>query len=342
MTRVRVLCAVLVACLLGIAGPALGQPGVTATVQGLRDVDVYVAPSLRDSLAVGDIDRLLAQVDKLGDEQDGVKLALVADTDGLDPFEFAARVRTGTGFTGTVVTTTPAGPTGAAGPRTPQSIHTSLTAGRVDAVTNPVDRLLAAAPLAVPAPAPSRHGTAWRELAVLIGLTLLGGAWAIAWGLRREQRRTRTNVADRRAGLRVRLDALRAQASAVHAGTAPPDPVLAALEDLGDAHTRGLAAAGLERATDMDEAEQHLARGVDALHRARELADLPPLRNGLYQGLCSVDPGHGVATALARLPGRSLPAPVCAACQARVEEGDPPARRLVPVHGRPVPFDEAS
>jgi hypothetical protein len=61
-----------------------------------------------------------------------------------------------------------------------------------------------------------------------------------------------------------------------------------------------------------------------------------------FDGLCAADPGHGAASREGPVAGREGDAPVCAGCREAADAGRPPARRMLPRDGRPVPFDEAA
>jgi hypothetical protein len=67
--------------------------------------------------------------------------------------------------------------------------------------------------------------------------------------------------------------------------------------------------------------------------------DLPADRP--FDGLCAVDPAHGVAEAEAPVEGRGR-APVCADCAAAAARGARLVRRMIPTPNGPVPFDEMS
>jgi hypothetical protein len=181
-----------------------------------------------------------------------------------------------------------------------------------------------------------------RELLVMIGLTLLGGAWAIAWGLRREQRRERAGAAETRAQLKLCLDALRARALALARRPSLPQEGRALVEAALASYAEGVAAVDRARGDeDLDTALARLRAGLAQLERAGEVIGEPQPMDEPFAGLCAVDPGHGPATSSAGLAGLDEPAGVCDECRRRVDGGETPSRRLIPVGGRPVPYDEA-
>ena len=298
--------------------------------------DVYATSALGTLAGVVE-ERLAAKAAQLRARGEDVKLAVVGPLRGEDPFRYAQDLRRRLGYGGTLVLTTPDGPVGAAGRRRAESLRGAFAAARVDDLRGPAQRVIAASELALP---PDDEGGSWREVVVLIGLTLVGGAWAISWGLRREQRRARLRGAEARARLRVGLDALRARIDLVgdHADLpAHGRDLLAQAQDrAADALRRGQA--GME-----GEGVDDALRDVHDAFRLVELAgalvgeDVPA--DDLFAGLCAVDPAHGAARTAAPVAGAD--APVCAACAGRAAAGVELVPRAVPVEGRPVPFAEA-
>jgi hypothetical protein len=84
-----------------------------------------------------------------------------------------------------------------------------------------------------------------------------------------------------------------------------------------------------------------LRRGLAALSRAGEIIGEPQPMDAPFLGLCAADPGHGPATTTAVLADLPARVPVCDQCRRNADSGSPPHRRLVPVNGRPTPFDQA-
>lgn len=332
-------CAVLVAAVALALAPAArtAPPDDAAALAALSERDVYASAAALGDFAPVVEERLAAQVANLEGRGHSVKLAVVGGLRGEDPFAYARRLRERLGFDGTLLVTTASGPVGAAGERSEDSLRGGFVAERVDAVSGPTQRLIEASELAVPPP--PRNGGTWRELLVLVGLTLLGGAWAIAWGLRREQRRTRAEAAERRAMLKVGLDALAARADALVAAPGLSGPAGDLVARARTEHTAGMRVVQA-RGEDITPGVEALHRGLGLLAEAADDAGAPFAAGAPFDGLCAADPAHGPAEGVAPLADLPARVPVCAACRTLAEAGTPPARRLVPVGGRPVPFDE--
>ena len=310
---------------------------VDPAVAALRTGDAYVAPGPG---AVRAHARLEREARRLGDRGQEVKLAVVAGPAGAPSMrDYVADLRAELPFAGTLVVSAPGRPVIAEGPRSPAEITRALRRDHVNRRADPVDRVLAAARLAAP---PPPAGSSLRGVLGLAALAVLGGAWAAAWGIRRERRHSRVALVDARARVRLRVDALRARALALRRrADLPPAarrPLEAALALAGETDGAMDAARSPE---DVGRAQAGLARGERLLGEAAALAgdDFDP--GDPYAGLCAADPGHGPARARAALADREGDADVCAACAAAARAGDPRARRVVPVAGRPVPFDEA-
>lgn len=339
--RVAARFAVAGTALVSLVVPAHARPADDAAVHAaLTKGDVYVSSAELGSQAPDVQERLQAQVDALARRGYPVKLAIVAPLQGDDPFVYARRLRAELTYPGTLLVTTRTGPVGAAGDREETSLRGAFQAERVDEVASPTQRLVVASDVALPAP--PREGKAWRELLLLIGLTLLGGAWAIAWGLRREQRRARIQASEARSMLKVTLDALAAHADALDARPDLPAEVREAVADARRDHSEGLRAVGNAAVgADLDAGTAALHRGLVHLARAADAAGAPFAPDQPFDGLCAADPAHGPATGVGPLADHEARAPVCRACRDRADAGTPPTRRQVPVAGRPVPFDEA-
>jgi len=323
----------LVALALAAAPAAAAPPDDAAAVRALRAGDVYATPAL-GGLTGPVRERLAVKAEQLRARGEEVKLAVVGPLRGDDPYLYAEDLRDRLGYGGTLVVTTPDGPVGAAGERRPDSLRGAFAAARVDDLQGPAQRLIAASELALP---PDAEGSSWREVVVLIGLTLLGGAWAISWGMRREQRRARGRLVESRAMLRVGVDALRARAALVDArGDLPRE----ARDALDRARGRADRARARGDTTDdggqVDAALREVHDGLRDVERAGRAVGLRLPADAPLEGLCSVDPGHGAAEATAPVDGCGE-APVCAACAARAAEGRALTPRMVPVDGRPVP-----
>jgi hypothetical protein len=338
--------ATLAACGVAVLALAVGA-GAAAVASdpaetALRDADAYASPAALGAEAPAALARLRGVAARFEANGQPVKLAVVAGPVGARNLRvYAVRLRSRLGFPGTLAVTAPGRPAVVVGPRTPAAITGSLRRARVNRRRDPVARVSAAARAAVP-PSPNTTGSIARGLAIVLGLAVLGGLWAVAWGLRRDRRRRATAVSDARAGLRVRLDALEARSAALARRPDLPPAARALLDqaaaaaDAASAETRG----ALSREA-IDRAAAEAARGMDAAARAAALAGEALDPSDPFAGLCAVDPGHGEATAIAPTADRPDPVPVCADCAAAAEAGEPRGRRLVPVGGRPVPFDEA-
>jgi hypothetical protein len=305
----------------------------------LRARDAYASPSVLGAAAPKVEEQLAAHAAELAGQGQPVKLALVPRFGRENPFAYAERLRENIDWDGTLVVATLSGPTGAAGPRARESMAAAFLAQRIDAIKSPARRLILASDVAVPPP--PRGDSGIRGLFVMLGLVLVGGAWAIGWGVRREQRRTRAGFGEAREALRVSLDALRARATAF--GSRQGLSVEArSLVDGALSDYRG-ADAGLTRAVaqpDLDVCLVDLRRGLAQLERAGTLIGEPQPMSDPFAGLCSADPAHGPAIAAARLSDRDVLVPVCGLCRDAAAAGSPTDRRLIPVGGKSVPFDE--
>jgi hypothetical protein len=318
-----------------VAAVPLAAPITTA----LRARDVYASPSVLGAAAPKVEAQLAAHAADLTGRGQPVKLALVPSLGRENAFAYAERLRREIGWEGTLVIATLSGATGAAGPRSRDSMANAFTAEHIDRIANPTRRLVAAADIAVPPP--PRGDSGIRGLFVMLGLTLFGGAWAIGWGVRREQRRARAGFGESREALRVSLDALQARTTAMAQRPGLSTEVRSLLDAARDGY--GAADAGIARAVsqrDLDACLVDLRRGLAQLEGAGILIGEPQPMSDPFAGLCSADPTHGPAVVAARLRDRDLLVPVCHACREAADAGHPAARRLISIGGKPVPFDE--
>jgi hypothetical protein len=177
-----------------------------------------------------------------------------------------------------------------------------------------------------------------REVGALLGLGVLGGLWAAAWGIRRTEQPQRIAMLDARTQLQVRLDAVRAR-TAILARRDLADDARSLLD--GAVEQQVLIDAVLSRAASVAEIRS-VAAGVDAANRsleqAGELVDLAMPADAPFAGLCGVDPGHGAAETTVALDGEL---DVCAECADAVGRGEAIRVRMVWVDGRPAPFTAA-
>jgi hypothetical protein len=270
-----------------------------------------------------------------------VKLAIVAGPVGAPSMRaYALRLARDLGYDGTLVVTAPGRPVAAVGPRPPDEVARRLLAARVDDIANPVERLVTAATRAAPAAAADEGGGV-REVLILLGLAGLGGAWAIAWGLRREGRRRHEEMLEARAAMRVRLDALRSRSAAIARRPDLPPAARARVEEALGAYADAIAA--LQEARRVDEVtalEDRVRAGLVAVSQAGSAVGEPQPVDAPFAGLCGVDPAHGPATGEGAVADAAGPVPLCARCREAAEGGEPPRRRLVPLGGRAVPFTE--
>lgn len=323
----------------GAGAEAATLPIDEGVVDALAAGDAYVSPSTPIPSAATAQRQLSAHAAELARQGQPVKMALMPSYDGENAFAFAERLREEIDWDGTLVVATPSGPTGAAGPRQRDSMAAAFLAEGIDRIDNPTRRLLLAADLAVPPPPRGESGN--QGLLVLIGLSLLGGGWAIGWGLRREQRRARAALNESRAALRVNLDALRARAVGLGSRPSLSDELRAVVD--GAIADHGAGDAALTRAVaaaDLDGVVAHLSDGLAKLEHVGQMLGEPQPASDPFAGLCSADPAHGPAIASARLSDRDVSVPVCAACRDAAASGSPSVRRRIPVGGASVPFDE--
>jgi hypothetical protein len=332
---------VLVAALLAaVAAPATAAAATDGVLEDLRRSDVHATAALLGTGAGAARAELRTVADELDETGRPVKLAVVAGRgDSEELLGYARRLRDGLEFAGTVVLVTPGGATAAAGPAPAAETTARLRRARVGQTADPVQRLVAAAEVAAVEP-PEASGT--RTALTLLGIAVLGGAWAIAIGVGRRARRGRQHLAERRAAMRVHLDTLRAHASALaRSGRLPDDArprVLAALGSYADGVSALQQAAS---AGDVDALAPTVAVGVQAVTEAgREVGEEWALSGAPFAGLCSADPAHGPPAGDGPLAPAGEPVPLCANCLALADRGEPVPVRMIPVAGRPVPFTE--
>jgi len=325
----------LVVAVLALLAPvgAIAAPASTnaPVVRALQGGSTYVAPVFYDASVA---QQVRADSTQLATRGEDVKLAAVPFVPGGDLYAYAEALRTALNYPGTLVVTTPNGDVAGAGPRTQLSIQTALTAVGASAVADPAARLLVAAEVSTPPPTDSSNGV--RDLIILVGLALLGGAFAIGWGLRREQRRTHERTMESRGILKVYADALGARARLL-AGTDVSGPESRALVEAVEAY-HVAADALVDHATterELQEGAESLRSGFGDAERAGELAGLALPAADPFADLCSVDPVHGPITH----PHED--GPLCAACAGRLKAGHELVPRRVVVGGMPVSFRDA-
>jgi len=326
-----------------VAAAALALPAVAATdpvLEDLRRSDVHVSPAELGGRAASariELRIIAAELDEAGRP---VKLAVVSGRgDAHRLLAYARRLRDGLGYRGTVVLTTPGGATAAAGPSVPAQVTAQLRRERIGLIDDPVRRLGSAAGVVAVEP-PTASGT--RTALTLLGIALLGGAWAAAIGAGRRARRGRQELAEGRAAMRVHLDTLRARASAlVRSGRLPEEArprVQRALGSYADGVT------GLQHAASTAEVAAlapTVSAGLAAVTAAgREMGEAWALGDDRFAGLCAADPAHGPPAGEGPLTPGGPPRPLCADCAALAARGAPVPLRMVSAGGRAVPFTE--
>ena len=324
---------------LAFAAPAVA---VDPALAPLQNADAYVSPRTLGPAAADAQARLAAVAAEFSAGRQPVKFAIVAGPVGAPSIlVYTRRLRARLDYLGTLVVTAPGRPVAAVGPRPPAAITRRLRALSIGTIANPTDRLIVAARAAVPPPQ-REEGDGLRTLVAFIGLAVIGGGWAVAWGLRREHRQRRRAVSEAKAVMQVCLDALRARAMALARREGlPPDArsrVEAALGSYAQASAMMRSAFTVE---DVDRVLLDLRAGLAAVAVAGEAVGEPQPADEPFAGLCGIDPVHGVAEASAPSADHPSPIPVCLDCKRAADAGRPPARRLVPSAGRPVPFSEA-
>ena len=335
----RAACAASLAALaLAAAPPAVAADPATGALEA---ADVYVSPRALGPAAPAATAELAEAAERLAGQGQPVKLAIVAGPAGAPSMRIYARRLAGdVAPDETLVVTAPGRPVIAVGPRPPADITLRLRAGRAGAIPDPVDRVVRAAELAVPAP-PDDEASGTRAALILLGLAALGAAWAAAWAARRQGRAERDRMLEARAAAAVRLDAIAARAGALMGRLDLPPSARADAERATAAHDAAAAELrGVRRAEDVERIAPRIDEALAALSRACAAVGEPPPDRDPFAGLCAADPAHGPAVAEARIDGQADPAEVCAACAEQSAAGRPPRPRLIPIGGRPAPYTE--
>jgi hypothetical protein len=330
---------------LGLVLPGVASAAAPAdpALQALRAGDAYASPRALGAAAPDAQGRLVDTAARLQREGKAVKLAVVAGPSGAASMRaYARRLRRLLDFPGTLTITAPGRPVVAIGPRAPAAITKDLRSGQVGRIADPVERVVRAAELAVQAPRERGSGSSTRGLTALLALAVIGGAWAAAWGFRREMRRAGAALAAERARIRVELDVLRVRVRDLASRPDPPAAARAALDRAMSCYSTALVQVERSRRPeDVWRAIPDLESGLAALREAAHRLGEPVTEDDLYRGLCAVDPGHGTATTTVVPRDGQEPLPACDHCAEEAAAGRPPMRRMVPVEGRNVPFDEA-
>jgi hypothetical protein len=329
------------AMLIALAGAphALGDPATDAFRQG---AEAYVSPVVAGAGAADSQARLQAVADDLARGGRPVRIAVVPGPVGSSSMDaYAERLRRDLAFPGLVVTVAPNRSTGTAGPRSQAAVTRDLRAARVGTITDPIQRADAAARAAAgPLPTPSTSDT-MRTLLGLMGIALIGGVWAAAFGIRRNRRVRRDALVEHTAAARVELDAVGARLDML----AVLPAVHARADDRLDAATRVArrAQAELDRVSSVEGVpaiDALVAEALGLLRDAEEAAGLPAPADP-FEGLCRADPAHGACTTEAPMRPDGITRPSCQSCREKADEGHPQMRRMVPSPWGPTPFDEA-
>lgn len=328
-----------------VAAAVLAAP-VTAAAQGadpaltaLQERDVYVSPRVLGPAAAAEEATLAEVAAALRDDRRPVKLAVVVGPVGAPSLQvYAERLAIRLGQEGAVVVTRAGGAVVASDGRDGGSLTSRLQGSGVEEIPNPAERLARAARLAAVRVEPEAEGPT--ATAVLVALALLGGGWAAAVGAGRSGRAARRRLTESRALLRVHLDAVRARAAHLARLPGLPEPERARVEKALGTYAEVLAA--LQEAGSPEDVEALAPRvggALDALAAVAARMDEPFAADRPFEGLCSADPGHGLAAGEGPVEGVDGLAPLCTACLESAGSGRPPARRLLSRGGRPVPFD---
>jgi hypothetical protein len=306
--------------LIALAGAphALGDPATDAFRQG---AEAYVSPVVAGAGAADSQARLQAVADDLARGGRPVRIAVVPGPVGSSSMDaYAERLRRDLAFPGLVVTVAPNRSTGTAGPRSQAAVTRDLRAARVGTITDPIQRADAAARAAAgPLPTPSTSDT-MRTLLGLMGIALIGGVWAAAFGIRRNRRVRRDALVEHTAAARVELDAVGARLDMLAVLPAELDRV---------SSVEGVPAI-----------DALVAEALGLLRDAEEAAGLPAPADP-FEGLCRADPAHGACTTEAPMRPDGITRPSCQSCREKADEGHPQMRRMVPSPWGPTPFDEA-
>lgn len=338
ITRVAAIVVALVAAL-ALVAPALADPAMDALEQG----SAYVSPIVGGAGTADAQARLQAVADDLERSGRPVRIAVVTGPAGAASMrDYAAALRKRLGFGGLVVAVAPDRPTGVAGPRTQAAMTRDLRAAKVGAITDPIQRADAAARAAAGPPLAPSSSDSTRALLGLIGIALIGGVWAAAFGIRRSRRVRREEMVDRTAVAHVRLDAIGARLDVL--AVLPEHHARA--DDRLDAATRVArrAQAELDQATSPDEvpaAEALVAEAFALLRDAEREAGIPS-PGDYFEGLCRCDPAHGPSSTEAPMRPDGIIRPSCTACREKADDGHPQTRRMLPTPAGPIPFDEAT
>ncbi len=178
MRAVR-LVAVAVVAMLATAGAAhAADPALV----GLESADAYVSPRALGPASKAAEAELAAAAAELAEQRQPAKLAIVLGPTGAPGMQaYARRLRRALGYDGTLVVTAPGRGVVAEGPLPRATVAGRLRRTRANAVTNPTERVILAARTAVPPPA-DEDDNGVQVVIAMLGLAVIGGGWAVAWG----------------------------------------------------------------------------------------------------------------------------------------------------------------
>ncbi len=309
MRRAALLAVVaLVATATVATAPAAADPAVDA----LRDADAYVSLRALGPAAADAEARLAVGAADLAAEGRPVKLAIVLGPVGAPSMRAYVRdLRRELGGGDTLVITAPGRPVVAASTDPPAVVTRRLRESGAARRGDPTERVLVAADAVAPE---ADGGGGTRTIAAVLALAALGAAWAVAWGLRRERRGQRGELAAARGYLSACLDAVRERTAALGGRTDLDEEARAKIEAARADHADALGK--LQAADSTSQIPAVLPPLRSSLTGLAEVAatvgeDLPADRP--FDGLCAVDPGHGPATGAADVEGLGR-ASVCVAC----------------------------
>lgn len=308
-----------------------------AAVAALQADGAFVSPRSLGEAAGGAAAQLAtARAELLADRRD-VAFAIVPGPVGAPTLTaYARRLHRAADLDGMLLVTAPGRAVAVGGAAVPAAAAAAIDRSGADHIANPVDRLITAAHAAVPQADEPDDGL--RSIAILLVLAALGGAWAVAWGSHRTDRRGRAIVTEARSQLRVCVDALRSHAEALSAVHRAP-AAMAAIDDVLELCTETVTA--IHDARTFDDVWALVPRirgGFESIAAIAAPGEDIPSAADPFAGLCTVDPVHGAATATGAVAGWDEPVPVCAACRAQLDRGQPLAPRLVPMERGAVAY----
>ena len=312
--------------------------GSDPALEALRAGDAYVSPVVAGADAAAWQRRLAAVAARMDAADRPVKLAVVAGPVGSPSLGvYVRRLSAALRFGGTLVITSRRRVLATAGPRSTAEMTRALRAAHAGRIADPVARLTRAADVAAPA-APDLDEAGRRSTLLLIGLAVLGGAWAAALGLGQQGRRGRRETTEARGRARVCADALRARTMAL---ARRPDLTAEArvhVEQALGVYAEAVSALPeMRRAEDVAGFAPRIRAALDDIATTAAAVTGEPRQDDPFAGLCGIDPAHGPAV-VTPAGGR----PLCEACRDAVAGGQTLEPRMLFEDGHAVPFDLAT